>query len=108
VVVEAALPAVAPEPASREASSFVTFSISAVHYPASAVPMGKATRIQAPNITAVVFMALCLQLRLRKAASRADSSVSISTGETSRRSHGSERDGPMTALIGDLAEDEGH
>jgi hypothetical protein len=101
VVVEAALPAVAPEPASREASSFVTFSISAVHCPAPATPRGKATRIQAPNITAVVFMALCLRLRLRKAASRADSSVSTSTGETSRRSRRSERDGPMTALPGE-------
>jgi hypothetical protein len=66
MVVEAAPPAVGPEPASREASSFVTFSISAVHCPASAVPMGKATRIQAPNINAVVFMALFSRLRLRK------------------------------------------
>ena len=87
-MVEAAPPAVGPEPASREASSFVTFSISAVHCPALAVAMGKVTRIQVPNINAVVFMAVFSGLRLRKAAPRANSGVSISIDETSRRSVG--------------------
>src|SRR4029450_4399377 len=57
-VVEASPPAVGPEPASREASSFVTFSISAVHCPASPAPKGKATRTQAPNVNKGVFMSL--------------------------------------------------
>jgi hypothetical protein len=68
MAVEAAPAVVGPEPASREASSFVTFSISAVHCPASAVAMGKATKIQVPNINAVVLMVLLSRLRLRKAA----------------------------------------
>jgi hypothetical protein len=84
-VVEVADPAVGPEPASREASSFVTFSISAVHCPASAIPMGKAIT-QTPNIHSIAFMALFSRLRLRKAARRANSGVSISIDETSRRS----------------------
>src|SRR5437764_8157024 len=42
-------PAVGPDPASRDASSLVTFSISAVHGPAAAVPSEKATTAQAPS-----------------------------------------------------------
>ena len=53
-----AAPAVGPAPASRDASSFVIFSISVVHCPAAAVPMGKATKAQAPSSKVVVFMAL--------------------------------------------------
>ena len=53
-----AAPAVGPAPASRDASSFVIFSISVVHCPAAAVPMGKATKAQAPSSNVVVFMAL--------------------------------------------------
>ena len=60
MVVEAAPPAVGPEPASREASGFVTFSISAVHCPPSAILMGKATRTQTPNIHSITFMATFL------------------------------------------------
>jgi hypothetical protein len=56
-VVEVAAPAVGPEPASRDASSFVMFSISTVHCPASAIPMGKATKTHTPNIHSIVFMA---------------------------------------------------
>jgi len=57
-VVGLAAPAVGPAPASRDASSFVIFSISVVHCPAAAVPMGKATKAQAPSSNAVEFMAL--------------------------------------------------
>ena len=61
-----AAPAVGPAPASRDASSFVIFSISVVHGPAPAVPMGKATNVQAPSSKAVVFMALFSRLRCGK------------------------------------------
>jgi hypothetical protein len=57
-VVELAAPVVGPAPASRDASSFVIFSISVVHGPAPAVPIGKTTSVQAPSSKAVVFMAL--------------------------------------------------
>jgi hypothetical protein len=67
-VVEAAPPAVGPEPASREASSFVTFSISAVHCPASADATGKATRIQVPSINAIVLTATSPGCDYEKAA----------------------------------------
>jgi hypothetical protein len=55
-VVVPAAPAVGPDPASRDASSLVTFSISAVHGPAAAVPSGKATTLQAANSNVIVFM----------------------------------------------------
>jgi hypothetical protein len=67
-VVEAAPPAVGPEPASREASSFVTFSISAVHCPASTDATGKATKIQVPNINAIVLTATSPGCDYEKAA----------------------------------------
>jgi hypothetical protein len=57
-VVELAAPVVGPAPASRDASNFVIFSISVVHGPAPAVPIGKTTSVQAPSSKAVVFMAL--------------------------------------------------
>jgi hypothetical protein len=38
-----------------------------VHGPAPAVPMGKATSVQAPSSKAVVFMALFLPVALRNA-----------------------------------------
>jgi homogentisate 1,2-dioxygenase len=56
-VVALAPPAVGPAPASLEANSFVTLSISVVHGPAPAVPTGKATRAQAPSSNVIVFMA---------------------------------------------------
>src|SRR5437667_4889704 len=49
-------PAVGPDPASRDASSLVTFSISAVHGPAAAVPSGKTTTAQAPSSNVIAFM----------------------------------------------------
>src|SRR5947208_7105793 len=55
-VVVPAGPAVGPDPASRDASSLVIVSISAVHGPAAAVPSGKATTAQAPNSNVIVFM----------------------------------------------------
>jgi hypothetical protein len=88
MAVEAAPDVVGPEPASREASSFVTFSISAVHCPASAAPISMGTRTQAPNVNAIVFMALFSRLKLRKVVRSANSDVSISTDETNRRSGG--------------------
>jgi hypothetical protein len=44
-------PAVGPAPASREAISLVRLSISVVHGPATAAPVGKINRAQAPNRT---------------------------------------------------------
>src|SRR5262249_43214997 len=44
-----ATPAVGPAPASREAISLVRLSISVVHGPARAVPIGTTNRVQAPN-----------------------------------------------------------
>jgi hypothetical protein len=55
-VVVAVGPAVGPEPASRDANSLVTFSISAVQGPAAAVPSGNATTAQAPSSNVIVFM----------------------------------------------------
>jgi len=49
-------PAVGPDPASRDARSLVTFSISAVHGPAAAVASGKATTVQAPSSDMIIFM----------------------------------------------------
>src|ERR1041384_3363989 len=57
-VVVPAGPAVGPAPASRDASSFVRFSISAVHGPATAISVGKTSSAQAPNRNVVAFMAL--------------------------------------------------
>src|SRR6266480_4609044 len=51
-------PAVGPAPASRDASSFVRFSISAVHGPATAISIGKTSTAQAPKRNVVAFMAL--------------------------------------------------
>src|SRR4029450_717390 len=83
-VVEAAPPAVGPEPASREASSFVTFSISAVHCPASADATGKVNKIQVPNINAIVLMATSPGCDCEKAAPFRVCGVTISTDETTR------------------------
>jgi hypothetical protein len=55
-VVVPAAPAVGPAPASRDANSFVTFSISVVHGPAAAVPSGKTTRAYAQSSKLIVFM----------------------------------------------------
>jgi hypothetical protein len=55
-VVVPTAPAVGPDPASRDASSLVTFSISAVHGPAAAVASGKATMAQAPSSHMIIFM----------------------------------------------------
>jgi hypothetical protein len=59
-----AAPAVGPDPASRDAKSLVTFSISAVHCPAAAVPSGKATMAQAPSSNVVVFMSFSPDSRI--------------------------------------------
>jgi hypothetical protein len=53
-----------------------------VHCPASAIPMGKATRTHTPNIHSIVFMAFFLR-RIAENASRANSGVSISIDEMS-------------------------
>src|SRR5262249_6451319 len=55
-VVVPAGPAVGPDPASRDASSLVIVSMSAVHGPAAAVASGTATMAQAPNSNVIVFM----------------------------------------------------
>jgi Lipocalin-like domain len=55
-VVVPAAPAVGPDPASRDAKSLVTFSISVVHGPAAAVPSGKATTAHVANNNVIVFM----------------------------------------------------
>jgi len=55
-VVVPAAPTVGPDPASRDANSLVTFSISVVHGPAAAVPSGKATTAQAASSNVIVFM----------------------------------------------------
>jgi len=55
-VVVPVAPAVGPDPASFDASSLVTFSISAVHGPAAGVATGKATTAQAPSSNVIVFM----------------------------------------------------
>jgi hypothetical protein len=70
-------PAVGPDPASRDASSLVTFSISAVHGPAAAVPSGKATTAQAPS-NVIVFMSFSPDSRILR--------VEITTEEASLRS----------------------
>ena len=62
-MVALAPPAVGPAPASLEASSFVTLSISAVHGPAPAVPADNAARAQAPSSNVIVFMAFFSRLR---------------------------------------------
>jgi hypothetical protein len=51
-----AAPAVGPAPASREAISLVRLSISVVHGPATADPIGPMSRAQAPNRNVLVFM----------------------------------------------------
>src|SRR5262245_44797692 len=51
-----AAPVVGPAPASREAISLATLSISLVHGPAAAAPIGKTSRAPAPNSNVVVFM----------------------------------------------------
>jgi hypothetical protein len=51
-----AAPAVGPDPASRDASTLVRLSISAVHGPAAAGPTGKATKAQAPSSNVIVFI----------------------------------------------------
>src|SRR5437773_10701348 len=56
VVVVPTGPAVGPAPASRDASSFVRFSISAVHGPATAISIGKTSSAQAPKRNVVAFM----------------------------------------------------
>jgi hypothetical protein len=83
-VVGLAAPAVGPAPASRDASSFVIFSISVVHGPAPAVPMGKTARVQAPSSKVIVFMAF-LPVVIAKAA-YADFRPPTSTGTSSERS----------------------
>jgi hypothetical protein len=83
-VVEAAPPAVGPEPASREASNFVTFSISAVHCPAWADATGKATKIQVPNINGIVLMALPLAVIAKTPHLFGVCGVTISTDEATR------------------------
>src|SRR5262245_10704340 len=52
-----AAPAVGPAPASREAISLARLSISPVHGPAAAEPIGPISRAHAPNRKVVVFMA---------------------------------------------------
>ena len=49
-------PAVGPAPASRDANSFVRFSISVVHGPAAAVPSGRSTSAHAADNKETVFM----------------------------------------------------
>src|SRR5262245_11154189 len=51
-----AAPAVGPVPASREAISLVRLSISLVHGPAAATPIGKMSRAHAPSRNPLVFM----------------------------------------------------
>src|SRR4029077_16089983 len=71
-------PAVGPDPASRDACSLVTFSISAVHGPAAAVPSGKATMAQAPSSNVIVFMSFSPDSRILQ--------VEITTEEANLRS----------------------
>src|SRR5262245_57396867 len=52
-----AAPAVGPAPASREAISLARLSISLLHGPAAAEPIGPISRAHAPNRKVVVFMA---------------------------------------------------
>src|SRR5512132_70802 len=73
-------PAVGPAPASRDASSFVRFSISAVHGPAAAISIGKTSSAQAPKRNVLAFMALLLENR--QSALRADVPFSLSTQDT--------------------------
>src|SRR5438552_9766212 len=63
-------PAVGPAPASRAASSFVRFSISVVHGPAAAVPIGKATRAKVPRSNVVALMLLSPACEPRSARTR--------------------------------------
>jgi hypothetical protein len=56
-VVDPTGPAVGPAPASRDASNFVRFSISAVHGPAVAISIGKTSKAQAPTSDVIIFMA---------------------------------------------------
>jgi len=65
-VVVPAAPAVGPEPASRDASSLVRFSISALHGPAAAVPIGKTAKAQAPNSNVVIFICFFLPVEIPK------------------------------------------
>src|SRR5262245_38124394 len=51
-----ATPAVGPEPASRDAISLARLSISLVHGPAAADPIGPMRRAHAPNRNVLVFM----------------------------------------------------
>src|SRR5439155_12816395 len=69
-VVVPAAPAVGPEPASRDASSLVRFSISALHGPAAAVPIGKTAKAQAPNSNVVIFICFFLPVEIPKAVRR--------------------------------------
>jgi hypothetical protein len=69
-VVALAPPAVGPAPASFEASSFVTLSISQVQGPAMAVPADSAASAPAPSSKVIVFMTFspgcdCEKPRLR-------------------------------------------
>ena len=66
-MVALAPPAVGPAPASLEASSLVTLSISVVQGPAAAVPADTAARAQAPSSNVIVFMAF-LPVAMAKAA----------------------------------------
>src|SRR5262245_26943443 len=51
-----AAPAVGPAPASREAISLATLSISLVHGPAAADPIGPISRAHAPNRNVIFLM----------------------------------------------------
>jgi hypothetical protein len=62
-VVAVVPPTVGPAPASRDASSFVIFSISVVHGPAQAAP-DKATMAHATSSNVPVFMSAFSRLRL--------------------------------------------
>src|SRR5215475_3368656 len=86
-VVVAVGPAVGPDPASRDASSLVRFSISAVHGPAAAAPSGKATMAQAPSSNVIVFMSFFSDSRIRQAKITTEESNLRSRTITGARLH---------------------
>src|SRR5262245_4511928 len=61
-----AAPAVGPAPASREAMSLVRLSISVLHGPAAAAPIGKMSSAHAPNRHLLIFMTFFSRSRVRK------------------------------------------
>src|SRR5262245_31426808 len=88
-----AAPAVGPVPASREAISLVRLSISLVHGPAAATPIGKMSRAHAPSRNPLVFMTFSFsRSRIRKPRGIRTAIFAVPTWATNQTFRGRVRD----------------